>query len=335
MSLPSSLLQALQQELEQDREALLRAVEELSARYRGEASPRGGRFASTRAEVLAYAAARLPATFAAVQGVFLEAAERLHRFSPGTLLDLGAGPATAAWAALAVWPDIQRVVLVEREPEMIRLGRRLAAAAPHAALREAAWMRLDVAAGVAGLEADLVVASYVLGELGPGTVAALVEQAWRAAREVLVLVEPGTPAGFRRIAAARERLIQLGAFVAAPCPHQEACPLGEGDWCHFARRVQRSRLHRQLKGGKLAYEDEKYSYLVASKRPAAPARGRVIRRPRAHKGHVELDLCTPGGVERLVVSRKAGALYRWARKAQWGSAFENEKPRNGNSPSGA
>ena len=134
MSLPSSLLQALQQELEQDREALLRAVEELSARYRGEASPRGGRFASTRAEVLAYAAARLPATFAAVQGVFLEAAERLHRFSPGTLLDLGAGPATAAWAALAVWPDIQRVVLVEREPEMIRLGRRLAAAAPHAAL---------------------------------------------------------------------------------------------------------------------------------------------------------------------------------------------------------
>ena len=57
--------------------------------------------------------------------------------------------------------------------------------------------------------------------------------------------------------------------------------------------MSRSSLHRQVKGGSLAYEDEKFSYLVAARFTAAPGASRVVRRPQIRKGQVLLELCTP------------------------------------------
>src|SRR5690606_27604170 len=100
--------------------------------------------------------------------------------------------------------------------------------------------------------------------------------------------EPGTPAGYQRILAARDRLRQRGAALAAPCPHDAACPMAGRDWCHFAVRLDRSRLHRHLKGAALGWEDEKFSYVVAVP-PGAPdprrASARIVRRPRKETGH--------------------------------------------------
>jgi ribosomal protein RSM22 (predicted rRNA methylase) len=93
------------------------------------------------------------------------------------------------------------------------------------------------------------------------------------------------------------------------------------DWCHFSQRVERTSLHRRLKQGELGYEDEKFSYVVLSRRETKPATARVVRHPLRHSGHVQLDLCTPAGVERRTVSRRTGAQYREAKKVESGSEF--------------
>ena len=98
------------------------------------------------------------------------------------------------------------------------------------------------------------------------------------------------------------------------------------DWCHFAVRLARSGLHRELKGARLGYEDEKYSYLAVSASPPALPGARLVRSPRAHKGHVRLCVCEAGGLEERIVSRRDGEAYKRARAARWGDHLEPEEP---------
>ena len=110
--------------------------------------------------------------------------------------------------------------------------------------------------------------------------------------------------------------------MTAPCPHDDRCPMAGTDWCHFAVRLERSSLHRELKRARLGYEDEKYSYLaVSASRPPVPV-ARLVRSPRSHKGHVRLFLCEAGGLGERVISRSDGEIYRRARTACWGDRLE-------------
>ncbi len=156
-----------------------------------------------------------------------------------------------------------------------------------------------------------------------------------AAAGVVVIVEPGSPDGYARVLAAREQLIAAGLRIAAPCPHGAVCPIEPGtDWCHFSARVNRSSLHRQVKGGTLPYEDEKFSYVAAVRpqalagAPVQTAPARVLRRPQLHKGHVMLDLCTADGtLARATVTKRHGTAYRAARDLAWGDSWESpEQP---------
>jgi len=136
---------------------------------------------------------------------------------------------------------------------------------------------------------------------------------------VLVVIEPGTMKGSAHIRAVRQQLLDLGGQLIAPCPHKLACP---SDWCHFAARVERTRLHRQIKGGALGYEDEKFSYVIAAKEGAFACENRVVRHPIKGSGHVKLTLCTQDGKwEERIVSKKHGPLYRQARDADWGDSI--------------
>ncbi len=94
------------------------------------------------------------------------------------------------------------------------------------------------------------------------------------------------------------------------------------DWCHFVRRLPRSVMHRNAKGGKLSYEDEKYSYLIASRVAGKPAAARVVKRPMLRSGHVVLDLCVQEELVRRTVPRSEKDLYRAARKAAWGDGWD-------------
>ena len=241
--------------------------------------------------------------------MFRQVALQRPGWTPRSLLDVGAGPGVAAWAAIETWPSLTELTLVEAEPEMIVAGREL--------LPEAAWVARDLA-GARG-PAELVLASYVLGELdGAGAVAA---QLWEQAMDTIAFIEPGTPVGYVNVLAARAAALQLGGHTVAPCPHDLPCPLQAGDWCHFAVRLPRSRLHRRAKGVELGYEDEKFSYAVLSREPVAAAPARVIRQPQIRSGHVNLVTCEPEGIHAHTLSRKHGALFREARKAAWGDAI--------------
>ncbi len=84
-------------------------------------------------------------------------------------------------------------------------------------------------------------------------------------------------------------------------------------------------LHRQVKGGSLAYEDEKFSYVAAARFPVAPAASRVVRRPQIRKGQVLLELCGPDeSLHRETVTKRHGPLYRAARDTDWGDAWPPE-----------
>jgi len=198
---------------------------------------------------------------------------------------------------------------------MVRAGRMLAAHGP-AALQQAGWTVADVG-GVAA-PADLVVVSYVIGELEPATLARIAGHAWSLAEDTLAVIEPGTTAGYDRVLAVRAAVIAGGGSTLTPCPHDEACPLPEGDWCHFATRLARSRTHRLAKGAERGFEDEKFAYAVLTRSPHTFHAPRVIRRPDLRPGHVVLDLCTTDGLERRTVSKRDGPDYRKARKVAWG-----------------
>jgi ribosomal protein RSM22 (predicted rRNA methylase) len=203
------------------------------------------------------------------------------------------------------------VTLVELEPEMLAAGREL--------LPEARWVPGDVTS--ARGPADLILVSYVLGELKDPAPA--VAHVWSQAADSVAFVEPGTPAGYRRVLDARTAVIGAGGRTVAPCPHDLPCPLPADDWCHFAARLPRSRLHRRAKGADLGWEDEKLSYAVLSREPVSPAAARIIRRPVPRSGYVDLVTSdTDGAVREHRIAKSAGPVYRQARKADWGDAIE-------------
>ena len=58
----------------------------------------------------------------------------------------------------------------------------------------------------------------MIGEIGDAERRALAELMWEKTRETLLVVEPGTPAGYARIIALREQLIAVGRTCRRPLP---------------------------------------------------------------------------------------------------------------------
>ncbi|MCJ1677592.1 small ribosomal subunit Rsm22 family protein [Streptomyces sp. APSN-46.1] len=301
------------------------AVERLIANYRG-TTPTDAPVLRDHSDVAAYAAYRMPATFEAVRSALAGLAEAAPRWAPRSHVDVGGGTGAATWAVDATWDGPRETTVLDWAEPALALGRELAAASASRVLRGAEWRRAVIGSGLVLPEAELVTVSYVLGELTPEARRAVVAEAARAGQAV-VLIEPGTPEGYLRIREARDQLIEAGLRVAAPCPHDGTCPIEVGqDWCHFSARVSRSSLHRQVKGGSLPYEDEKFSYVAATRFPVEPVAFRVTRRPQIRKGLVLLDLCGPeegpsAGLTRATVTKRHGGLYKAARNADWGQEW--------------
>ena len=320
MELPPPLRQGVERLLDKvPLPALKQAAKTLSERYRAEL--RDGRLhMADDMAVKAYLAARLPATYAAVRASLDALADARPGFTPKSLLDVGAGPGTVLWATTDLWPDLEAAVLLEASAAVRKVGQSLAEGTITARTE---WLAGDATIDLADLRpAELVTAAYVLDEITPASLPKLIGRLWQLTGDTLLIVEPGTPAGWQRILAARGQLIEAGAHVIAPCPHEAPCPLAQPDWCHFSRRVARSRLHRLTKDADVPWEDEKFIYVAASRHPAPSRPARVIAPPKSGSGKVTLKLCEPdGGAGEKLFTKRDGDLFKVARRLDWGGTL--------------
>ena len=126
-------------------QTLTQAATELSENYRSQRSARG-MFMATAAHRLAYAAVRMPATFAAARAVFTELRWLMPDRRITSLLDLGAGPGTAGWAALEVFDEVQQITLVEQDAGWIQTGKSLARTGENVLLARADWVHANMRA---------------------------------------------------------------------------------------------------------------------------------------------------------------------------------------------
>ncbi|CAN0908884.1 Methyltransferase-like protein 17, mitochondrial [Linum grandiflorum] len=282
-------------------------------------------------ETVAYVASRMPAVYSACYRVLSEVGRRLPDFTPSRVLDFGAGTGSAFWAMKEVWPkSIKKVNLVEPSQSMQRAGRSLIQGMKDLPLIHGYDSIQDLSKNLkkSEREHDLVIASYVLGEI-PSMKDRIttVRQLWDLTDDVLVLVEPGTPQGFSIISQMRSHILWMekrklrkslkkngeacqdlvpvksGAFVVAPCSHDGQCPLVKsGKYCHFVQRLQRTTSQRAYKsskgGGPLrGFEDEKFSFVVfrRGQRPVRPwplagVKLETLKEQRANRSPEELEI---------------------------------------------
>ena len=159
---------------------------------------------------------------------------------------------------------------------------------------------------------------------------------------VLILVEPGSPKGYRFVMSFRDWILDknLGSLV-APCPHHKACPMANDPerWCHFSQITQKipnSVFPKLPKESELV--NEKFSYLVAKKSPPVTESVTALQKsyfwPRIilpvikKQRHAILDLCnSEGGLERRIIAKSHGmdGGYKKVKKVRWGDLWYFEK----------
>jgi len=301
----------------------LSEAQALSRRYRGDREILPRSFARGEGQTLAYLSQIFPATYAQLYGAMAATKAQAPDWLPQSLLDIGSGPGTALWAAIEHWPALTHLEAWERETAFIAVGKKLAQASEHAAVRNCTWQKIDIRHQPVQNNRifDLIVIGHVLNELSAGDQQRLVSYAWEHCAGVLLIVEPGTSAAFPAIKNAREQLLKSGARTLAPCPHDQPCPLID-DWCHFPQRLQRPPFQRRAKAAMSQWEDCKFSYAALARfAPAEVPWARIIRAPQVTKVYAEVKLCTAGGIIQLRGQQKNRETFKRIKKRQWGETL--------------
>lgn len=319
MEIPQALHLALDNEIKEiKRETMINDAQSISIRYRTQ-SGKGERLLTKDSEAVAYAASRMPATFGAVSFA-LEQSLKNSKCCIKSLLDVGAGTGAVTWA-VDQQINLESITCLERENAMRKIGKSMMQYGGDN-LKNAKWISHDLIKDKISQSGDLVVASYVLNEMTNENRIKVSKELWNATNKMLLIIEPGTPVGFENLMNVRKELIECGAKIVAPCVHMGDCEKKLDDWCHFSCRVGRTKLHKDLKGGEVPYEDEKFIYMAFTKEEYELPKGRVLRHPQVRKGHIILEVCTNEGIKEVKLSKKDGLVYKKARKIKTGEEIE-------------
>ena len=272
----------------------------------------------------AYAAYRMPATHAAVARTLRHATDLAPGLDVRTVVDVGGGTGAATWAVAEAFPALERATVLDGSTDALALGARIGRHGPPV-VAGATWSRALLGPGVVAARAPTSWSSATCSASSPSrctrrwsTRRSRRRRSWCSSSSRAPLA--GTPPCWRRGHGSPTR----GGTCWRPARRTAPArwPPGPGDWCHFAVRLDRSALHRRVKGGRLGHEDEKFSYVLASRAPVTSAGGRVLRHPVTRKGLVQLEVCdSDGSAGRVVVTKRDPIAYRAARDASWGDTW--------------
>ncbi len=310
MRIPNLLESAIEQKLSGVKIPELKLyASKLSEKYMYQART-GDSLLNTELEALVYSIMRMSATYGAVYMALKHTLEQIDS-NIQSVLDVGAGTGAATWAISEIL-DVKEIQCLEREAVMQELGKELMY--QNKKLKDILWKYLDVVEDTLEEKADLVVASYILNEITSKNRENVINKLIDSSNHVVLVIEPGTPEGFKNIKEVQKIAIQNGLNIIAPCTFQEECQLSNKDWCHATVRIERTKIHRLLKNADLPYEDEKFSYIAISKVPCDNSGIRILRHPIIGKGKIILKVCHNGKIEEMVITKKEKELFKKVKK---------------------
>lgn len=255
-------------------------------------------------DALAYACARMPATFATIEYVLREFYMKCADYAIDNVLDIGSG--TGALMCYFLQTNILYRA-VEKSESMVRVSKQVI---EDGKLKPEVF-REDISCYLnRGLISCCSFFVYSFNEIANKT--EVLRKVIDLTEDYIFIIETGTPKGFEVIQLAKQLAEQNNCGIIAPCASSK-CPLEKNDWCHFGVRLPRTRMHNLVKHSKLPYEDEKFCYVIISKKTAGcVSNNRIIKRPIKKKGHVILDVCSSDGCKRVISNNKSD------RKKEWG-----------------
>ncbi|XP_017231439.1 uncharacterized protein LOC108205856 isoform X3 [Daucus carota subsp. sativus] len=298
-------------------------------------------------QTVAYVASRMPAVFSACRRVLSEVRRRVPGFSPHRVLDFGAGTGSAMWAVREVWPQsLERFNLIEPSQSMQRAGQSLIKDLKDLPLIQSysSIQSLTQSINKAEREHDLVIASYVLGEI-PSLKdrITIVRQLWDLTQDILR--SKGQP-----LRGYEDEKFCFIAFRRGQRP-RESWPL---DGVKFDT-LKEQHDKRKPEDFEIDFDDQLESEAEIVPEEEDPVFcdsditnnvnededgeinradlgggwGRIIYSPQKRGKRVEMDVCrainregSDGAFERIVVTQgKNPALHKQAKGSQWGDLW--------------
>ncbi|KAF9351354.1 37S ribosomal protein S22 [Mortierella sp. AD094] len=250
-------------------------------------------------ESTAYIAAMAPTSYSAIKNVLEEVNSRVPDLQIKTFMDFGTGPGTGIWAANEVWKTPLQYTGIDASLAMLETAEEiLDVLSSKGTPIQNVTFKPFLSHGSQAAKHDIVMSAFTLSEITtPALRKSTLEHLWGTTNDMLILIDRGTPSGFKILAEAREQILGLdadriktkpkyddfgnilpeeeppkreAAHVLAPCPHDKVCPMyaslaRDSQWCHFSQKVQRPDFLRKTKHSKDNYEDSKYTYVVLRK----------------------------------------------------------------------
>lgn len=318
MRIPNSLEEAIEKEIQGIKITELKELaQNLSNRYMNEKRT-GEALLSEEKEALAYSIMRMPATFCAVTVALRNTLNIAENCKIDTVLDIGAGTGAATWAINELI-NPNEIICIEREEAMRKVGQALMD--NNTEMKIVQWVNEDITNLQLIKGADLIVVSYMINELKQEERKKVIKKLLELKSKIILIIEPGTPEGFKNIKEIQKVALESGTYIVAPCTNQKICKLPENDWCHTSVRVERNKIHKILKSGDAPYEDEKFSYIAISKENLGTAESRILRHPIIETGKVTLKLCTNGNIEEKIITKREKEKFKLAKKKKCGDSI--------------